>query len=140
MSSHPDLAKLAFTGSGATGRHVNLAAANNLRPATLELGGKSALIIFEDVDLPSAVEWAMFGGFWTNGQMCSATSRLLLQESIAPQFFALLKQRAESIKVGNPSAKGCRLGPIVSKKQYERVMGYIQSGVLREAGATVTSS
>lgn len=94
------MAKIAFTGSTVTGRHVYLAAAQNLRPAVMELGGKSALIIFEDADIEKAVEWAMFGVFWTNGQICSSTSRLLVQESIAPNFYKQLKKRAESIKVG----------------------------------------
>jgi betaine-aldehyde dehydrogenase len=66
-STHPGVAKLAFTGSTATGRSVALAAATNLRPATCELGGKSALIIFDDAELDKAVEWVMFGAFWTNG-------------------------------------------------------------------------
>lgn len=79
-SSHPALAKVAFTGSTATGRRVALAAAENLRPATCELGGKSALIIFDDADLDKAVEWVMFGAFWTNGQICSSTSRVLIHE------------------------------------------------------------
>jgi betaine-aldehyde dehydrogenase len=71
---------VAFTGSTATGRRVALAAAENLRPATCELGGKSALIIFDDADLDKAVEWVMFGAFWTNGQICSSTSRVLIHE------------------------------------------------------------
>jgi betaine-aldehyde dehydrogenase len=79
-SSHPALAKVAFTGSTVTGKRVALAAAQNLRPATCELGGKSALIIFDDADLDKAVEWVMFGAFWTNGQICSSTSRVLIHE------------------------------------------------------------
>lgn len=76
-----------------------MSAAGTLRPATLELGGKSALIVFEDADLEKAVEWAMFGCFWTGGQICSATSRLLVHESVAPAFLAHLKKRAEAIQV-----------------------------------------
>eukprot|EP00879_Flechtneria_rotunda_P016101 GHRR01016842.1.p1 GENE.GHRR01016842.1~~GHRR01016842.1.p1 ORF type:complete len:273 (+),score=58.34 GHRR01016842.1:26-820(+) len=80
LSSHPAVAKVAFTGSTVTGKRVAQAAIANLRPATMELGGKSCLIIFDDSDLDKAVEWVMFGAFWTNGQICSSTSRILVQE------------------------------------------------------------
>ncbi|KAL6761955.1 Aldehyde/histidinol dehydrogenase [Haematococcus lacustris] len=80
-----------------------------------------------------AVEWAMFGSFWTNGQICSATSRLLLHADIAPAFLDKLKQRAESIRVEDPLTKGCRLGPLVSAGQYERVKAYVAAGL--EEGA-----
>jgi acyl-CoA reductase-like NAD-dependent aldehyde dehydrogenase len=132
----PRVAKIAFTGSTATGKRVNQAAASNLRPATMELGGKSALIVFDDADVDKAVEWAMFGSFWTNGQICSATSRLLLQRGIAPRFLAALKQRAESIRVGDPLQPGCRLGPLVCEAQHRKVMGYVQvsGGRLIRAG------
>lgn len=78
-SAHPGVAKLAFTGSTATGRSVALAAARNLRPATCELGGKSALLIFEDAELDKAVEWVMFGAFWTNGEGGVTPGWLILQ-------------------------------------------------------------
>ncbi|GFR51349.1 hypothetical protein Agub_g13772, partial [Astrephomene gubernaculifera] len=128
LSAHPGLAKVAFTGSAATGRRVALAAAGNLRPASLELGGKSCLIVFDDADVEKAVEWAMFGAFWTNGQICSATSRLLVQRGVAPAFLEQLKKRAEAINVCDPLTRGCRLGPLVSEGQYRRVLDYIQSG------------
>lgn len=135
LSAHPGLAKVCFTGSVATGRRVNMAAAQNLRPTTMELGGKSALIVFDDADVDKAVEWAMFGSFWTNGQICSATSRLLLQKGIAEQFCQRLKSRAEAILVCDPLTRGCRLGPLVSKAQYDKVMGYVRMGI--EDGATL---
>ncbi|KAF8072370.1 ALDH10A8 [Scenedesmus sp. PABB004] len=129
LSAHPGLAKVAFTGSSATGRRVAAAAVGNLRPATMELGGKSCLIIFDDAELDKAVEWVMFGAFWTNGQICSATSRVLIHESVAEPFYAKLASRAASIKIGDPLAPGCRMGPIVSAAQYERVRGYVQVGL-----------
>ncbi|KIZ01547.1 hypothetical protein MNEG_6416 [Monoraphidium neglectum] len=135
LCSHPGVAKLAFTGSTATGRSVALAAATNLRPATCELGGKSALIIFEDADLDKAVEWVMFGAFWTNGQICSSTSRILVHSSIAADFYGKLKARAQSIRVGDPLEPGCRLGPVVSEAQYRRVSSYVQAGI--DDGATL---
>lgn len=134
-SAHPGVAKIAFTGSTATGRHVYLAAARNLRPAVMELGGKSALIIFEDAELDKAVEWAMFGCFWTNGQICSSTSRVLVHERVAPAFYRQLKRRAEAIKIADPFAPGCRMGPLVNAQQYAKVLGYVQAG--REDGATL---
>eukprot|EP00877_Chromochloris_zofingiensis_P013539 jgi/Chrzof1/8439/Cz03g10210.t1 len=135
LSAHPAIAKVAFTGSGPTGKRVALAAANNLRPASMELGGKSALIIFDDAELDKAVEWVMFGAFWTNGQICSSTSRILVQERIAERFYTQLKSRAESIKISDPLTKGCRLGPIVNDTQYKKVTGYVQVGL--SDGATL---
>ncbi|KAI8466083.1 MAG: betaine aldehyde dehydrogenase [Monoraphidium minutum] len=135
LCAHPGVAKLAFTGSTATGRAVALAAASNLRPATCELGGKSALIIFEDAELDKAVEWVMFGAFWTNGQICSSTSRILVHSSIAGPFAERLKARASSIRTGDPLEPGCRLGPVVSEVQYKRVMSYVQAGL--DDGATL---
>jgi betaine-aldehyde dehydrogenase len=87
LPAHPDVDKVAFTGSTATGRAIMTAAAQVIKPVSLELGGKSPILVFEDVDIEKAAEWAMFGWFWTNGQICSATSRLLVQESIALIFF-----------------------------------------------------
>lgn len=135
LSASPKVAKVAFTGSVATGKRVHLAAAQNLRPSTLELGGKSALIVFNDADIDKSVEWAMFGSFWTNGQICSATSRLLLQRDIAGRFCSALKARAESIAIGDPLKSGCRMGPLVSAGQYAKVTGYVQAGL--EDGATL---
>ncbi|CAG9464372.1 unnamed protein product [Pedinophyceae sp. YPF-701] len=139
LAAHRHVAKVSFTGSVASGGAVARAAAANAaggpRPATMELGGKSALIVFDDADVDNAVEWCMFGCFWTNGQICSATSRLLVHESIADRFYRRLKARAESIQAGDPMAEGCRLGPVVSRRQYEKVMGMIAAG--RRAGAQV---
>eukprot|EP00891_Asterochloris_glomerata_P007829 jgi/Astpho2/7829/e_gw1.00117.41.1_t len=135
LSAHPDIAKVAFTGSGPVGRQVNLAAAHNVKPATLELGGKSALIVFDDADIDKAVEWAMFGVFWTCGQICSSTSRLLVQEGIADKFYKQLKQRAESIKISDPMEEDCRLGPVISAMQYKKVMGAVERA--KQEGATL---
>lgn len=126
-SSHPGVSKVAFTGSVATGRRVNVAAAANLRPTSMELGGKSALIVFEDADVADAVEWAMFGCFWTSGQICTATSRLILHEKIAPSFHRLLKERAESISIGDPLDESSRMGPLVNASQHAKVMQYIEA-------------
>jgi betaine-aldehyde dehydrogenase len=131
----PGVDKVAFTGSLDTGRRVMAACARDVRPVSLELGGKSVLVVFDDAPLEQAVEWAMFGCFWTNGQICSATSRVLVQAGIAPAFMARLKQATEGIPTGDPSKKGCRLGPLVSKQQYDKVLGFVQEGV--QSGLTV---
>ncbi|KAL8457676.1 hypothetical protein ACS0TY_034704 [Phlomoides rotata] len=133
--SHPHVDKIAFTGSSATGTKIMTAAASLVKPVTLELGGKSPIVVFEDVDLDKAAEWALFGCFWTNGQICSATSRLIVHESIAEAFLEKLVKWCENIKISDPLEEGCRLGPIVSSGQYEKVMKCISTA--KDEGATV---
>ncbi|KAJ6749103.1 BETAINE ALDEHYDE DEHYDROGENASE 1 CHLOROPLASTIC [Salix purpurea] len=84
LASHPHVDKVAFTGSNATGSRIMASAAQMVKPVSMELGGKSPIIVFEDVDLDKAAEWTLFGCFWTNGQICSATSRLLVHVSVMP--------------------------------------------------------
>ncbi|CAH1428431.1 unnamed protein product [Lactuca virosa] len=114
LAAHPNVDKIAFTGSSATGSKVMTAAAQNVKPVTLELGGKSPIVVFDDVDIDKAVEWTLFGCFWTNGQICSATSRLIVHESISEEFLEKLVKWAKNIKICDPLEEGCRLGPIVS--------------------------
>lgn len=135
LAAHPKVDKIAFTGSSATGTKVMTAAAQLVKPVTLELGGKSPIVVFEDVDLDKAAEWTIFGCFWTNGQICSATSRLIVHESIAAQLLEKLVKWSENIKVSDPLEEGCRLGPIVSASQYEKVMKYISTA--KEEGAKI---
>lgn len=135
LASHTGIDKVAFTGSTATGKSIMTAAAQLIKPVTLELGGKSPIIVFDDADVEKAVEWAMFGAFWTNGQICSATSRLLLHEGIADEFLRKIGTWASSIKVGDPLEDGCRLGPLVSAGQYKKVLEFIR--VAQEEGATL---
>ncbi|KAA8548043.1 hypothetical protein F0562_004696 [Nyssa sinensis] len=135
LASHPHVDKIAFTGSTATGIKVMTAAAQMIKPVSLELGGKSPMLVFEDADLDRAAEWAIFGCFLTNGQICSATSRLLVHESVAARFLEKLIDWTKSIKISDPMEEGCRLGPIVSEGQYEKVMNYISTA--KEEGATV---
>ena len=137
LTEHPLVCKAAFTGSSATGRVVATAMATQAKPCTLELGGKSALIVFDDCDMERAVEWAMFGCFWTNGQICSATSRLLIHERIKKPFLKLLKRRAESINVGDPMEVGTRLGPLVNQTQYRKVLRMIDRAI-REGAQVLT--
>jgi len=136
LSEHPGVDKIAFTGSVPTGRSVMQAASNTIKNVTLELGGKSPLVIFDDVDIVEAVEWTMFGAFWTNGQICSSTSRLLLQESIAKKVLDRLSLEAKKISVGDPFIENDpSMGPLISETQHKKVLGFVQSGI--EQGATL---
>ncbi|XAR50130.1 Betaine-aldehyde dehydrogenase [Bertholletia excelsa] len=135
LASHPHVDKIAFTGSTVTGSKIMTAAAQIVKPVTLELGGKSPIVVFEDVDLDKAAEWTLFGCFWTNGQICSATSRLLVQESIATEFLDRLVKWVKNIKISDPMEEGCRLGPVVNSGQYEKVMKFIMTA--KSEGATV---
>lgn len=135
LASHPDVDKIAFTGSSATGSKIMTAAAQLVKPVSLELGGKSPLIVFEDVDLDKAAEWAIFGCFWTNGQICSATSRLIVHESIATEFLNRMVKWIKNIKISDPLEEGCRLGPVVSEGQYEKILKFVSNA--KSEGATI---
>ncbi|KAL7607246.1 hypothetical protein Lser_V15G17183 [Lactuca serriola] len=136
LASHPDVDKIAFTGSSATGSKIMTAAAQNVKPVTLELGGKSPIVVFDDVDIDKAVEWTLFGCFWTNGQICSATSRLIVHESIAKEFLEKLVKWAKNIKISDPLEEGCRLGPVVSGGQYEKILKFVETA--KSEGATIS--
>jgi betaine-aldehyde dehydrogenase len=129
LAAHPGVDKLAFTGSVATGKRIMAAAAERVCPVSLELGGKSPLLVFDDAAgeemsddaLDRIAEWVMFGAFLNAGQVCSATTRLLLQRRIAAPLLARLKAHAEAVAVGDPLLPGTRLGPLVSAAQHARV-------------------
>jgi len=123
-----DVDKIAFTGGTSTGRKVLQAAAGNLKKLSLELGGKSPCIVFEDADLETAVDWALFAIFANQGQVCSAGSRLLVQRSIYPTFIERLGERARKIVVGAGSDESTEMGPLVSQRQMETVLKYIEIG------------
>ncbi|XP_034207439.1 betaine aldehyde dehydrogenase 1, chloroplastic-like isoform X2 [Prunus dulcis] len=133
LSSHRHVDKIAFTGSTATGIKVMTAAAQLIKPVSLELGGKSPILVFEDADLDT--EWTIFGCFFTNGQICSATSRLLVHESIAAEFLEKLVDWSKNIKISDPMEEGCRLGAIISEGQYEKIMSFISTA--KSEGATI---
>ncbi|CAI5730495.1 unnamed protein product [Peronospora destructor] len=135
LVSHPDVHKVAFTGSVPTGRSVMAEAAKDIKNISLELGGKSPAIVFDKINLERTIEWVMFGCFWTNGQICSATSRLLVHEDIADEFLEKLMKETKKLVLGDPLDGKVQMGPLVSKLQQEKVMGYIQSA--KDEGATV---
>lgn len=136
MSSHMDVDKIAFTGSTVVGRQIMKAAASsNLKKVTLELGGKSPNIVFNDADIENAISWVNFGIFYNHGQCCCAGSRIFVQSGIYDSFVTRFKARAAANKVGDPFAPDTFQGPQVSQLQYDRIMGYIQEG--KKAGATI---
>jgi aldehyde dehydrogenase (NAD+) len=136
LVQHPDVDKIAFTGSTATGKEVMKMAAGTMKNVTLETGGKSPLIIFDDADLDLAVKWSHIGIMSNQGQICTATSRILVHEKIYDQFLTKFKAQVQSISVlGDPFEPSTFQGPQVTKAQYERVLSYIRSG--QEEGATI---
>ncbi|PAU65204.1 aldehyde dehydrogenase family protein [Pseudomonas indica] len=133
LAEHPGIDKLAFTGSVPTGSRIMQAAAKDIKNISLELGGKSPFIIFADSDIEAAVEWIMFGIFWNQGQVCSATSRVLVQRDLYEPLLRRLKEEAEKIRIGNGLEEGVLLGPLVNKAQYDKVLAAIARG--QEEGA-----
>lgn len=135
LVAHPGVPKIAFTGSTETGKHIMRSAADHLKRVTLELGGKSANIFFDDTDVDEAVSGALFGIFLNSGQVCQAGSRVLVQRGIYDAFTARLKQRVEELAVGDASDFTSDIGPVVSREQWERVRGYVAQG--KASGATL---
>ena len=137
LCDHPSVDKLAFTGSVPTGAKVMAAAARDIKNVSLELGGKSPFIVCGDADIERAVEWIMFGIFWNQGQVCSATSRVLVQDPIYDALLARLVEEANRIPIGDGAAPGTLLGPLVSRGQYDKVLSAIERA--RAEGATVAA-
>ncbi|EGG11917.1 uncharacterized protein MELLADRAFT_101708 [Melampsora larici-populina 98AG31] len=136
LASHMKVGKIAFTGSTAVGKLIMKAAAeSNLKDVTLELGGKSPNIIFQDADLEQAVKWAAFGVFFNQGQTCAAGSRVYVQESIYDEFVKELEKYTKNLKIGSPFNQDTFHGPQISQQQFNRIMNYIKSG--EEDGAKV---
>jgi len=134
ISEHMDVDKVAFTGSTEVGQLVQQAAgASNLKRVTLELGGKSPLIVMDDADLDFAVETAHFALFFNQGQCCCAGSRLMVQEGIYDEFVRKATERAKKRTVGDPFASNTEQGPQVDEEQFNKVLGYIKSGVAEGA-------
>jgi betaine-aldehyde dehydrogenase len=126
LVNHPDVAKVSLTGSVPTGRKVAAAAAGNLKHVTMELGGKSPLIVFDDADIESAVGGAMLGNFYSTGQVCSNGTRVFVQKAIKDQFLSRLKQRTERIVIGDPMDEATQMGPLISFDQRQKVLSYIE--------------
>ncbi|PRC90928.1 aldehyde dehydrogenase family protein [Solimicrobium silvestre] len=125
LISHPAIDKLAFTGSRAIGSVVMQAAAQDIKRVSLELGGKSPLIVFGDSDIDKALEWILFGIFWNQGQVCSATSRVLIERTLYPQLLARLTSEAKRIVIGNGMHEKVQLGPLISREHHQKVCAAI---------------
>jgi acyl-CoA reductase-like NAD-dependent aldehyde dehydrogenase len=128
LVAHPDVDKITFTGSTEVGRLVMRGAADRIKRVTLELGGKSANIVFADADLDRALRGAQMGIFYNQGQTCIAGSRLLVEQRVLDDFLPAFQKRAEAIKLGDGMKPDTQMGPLVSREQRERVLGYIGSG------------
>merc|ERR1711981_1000522 len=134
IAEHMDVDKVAFTGSTEVGHIIQKAAGgSNLKKVTLELGGKSPLIVMDDADIDFAVETAHFALFFNQGQCCCAGSRLMVQEGIYEEFVKKATDRAKRRTVGDPFSSGTEQGPQVDEEQFKKVLGYIQSGVAEGA-------
>ncbi len=133
LVAHPDVQKIAFTGSSEVGKIIRKATAGSGKKLSLELGGKSAFIVFEDADLDSAVEGLVDGIWFNQGQVCCAGSRLLVQEGVAGAFIAKVKARMAKLRLGSPLDKNTDIGPLVDRVQLERVRGLIEQGAAQGA-------
>lgn len=134
---HPQVAQVAFTGSSAVGALVAESAGRALRPVSLELGGKSAQLVFADADLDAVVNGVVAGIFAATGQTCIAGSRLLVQESVAQELLERLVARAERIVLGDPLQPETEMGPVANRRQFDGVLGFIERAVA--AGASVAT-
>lgn len=135
LVDHPRIAKISLTGSVSTGKKIFAAAASQLKRVTLELGGKSPLIIFEDADIDNAISAAMLANFYTQGEVCSNGTRVFVQRKIFDSFLRKLQQRTENIRLGDPADPETQMGALISKAHLEKVTRFIESG--KSSGATL---
>ena len=136
LAAHPGVAKVSLTGSVSTGKSVMQTAAGTLKRLTMELGGKSPLLVFDDADLEQAVSAAMMGNFYTQGEVCTNCTRVFVQRGLAERFLARLKQRTALLRVADPMDENTQVGALISKEHADKVMAYIASGLAQ--GATLS--
>ncbi len=137
LSRHPGIAKISLTGEVGTGRKVMADAAATLKQVTLELGGKSPLIVFPDADLDNAVSGALLANFYSAGEVCSNGTRVFVHASVMDDFLARLKARTEAMIVGDPADPATHVGALISQAHMEKVLGYIAKG--QAEGATLVT-
>ena len=128
LATHPTTAKVSLTGSVATGGKVYQAAASSMRHVTMELGGKSPIVVFDDASLEDAISGAMLGNFYSTGQICSNGTRVFVQKGLYEPFLDRLAERTAKIRLGDPLDPETHLGPLVSMAQREKVLSYIETG------------
>jgi betaine-aldehyde dehydrogenase len=129
LTSHPDIAKVSFTGQVSTGKKVAGTAAGNMKYVTMELGGKSPLVILPDADLENAVDGAMMANFYSTGQVCTNGTRVFVPFQMKAAFEKRLLEKMEFIRAGDLMDPNTNYGPLVSKAHYEKVVGYIKHGI-----------
>lgn len=137
LVEHEDVNKVAFTGSTEVGKTIMEKASKTLKRVTLELGGKSPNIVFEDADLEAAVAGSLFGIYFNTGQSCDARSRLFIHEAIYDEFMEQFVEKTKKLQLGDPFDKGTHVGSIISREQLEIIDGYVQSA--KQAGATIVT-
>ncbi|WP_320671835.1 aldehyde dehydrogenase family protein [Patulibacter defluvii] len=137
LASHPDVGKVAFTGSTAVGREIMRLASQTVKKVSLELGGKGAAVVLDDADLETVADAALFGCCLYSGQMCESITRLIVPESIHDELVARIVERARTITLGDPADYDTDVGPVVSAEQHARILDYLRIG--REEGATVAT-
>lgn len=137
LATHPGVDAVSFTGSCKAGEELESALSNMHRPLALEMGGKNAVIVMDDADLDLALEGVLWGGFGTSGQRCTAASRVIIHEKVYDSFVELLKTGARGLRLGDGLKKETDVGPLISREQLEKVMGYIRMGV--DEGATLAT-
>jgi phenylacetaldehyde dehydrogenase len=135
LSTHPSLEKIDITGGTETGRHVAAAAGYNLAKVSAELGGKASVLVLPDADLNEAINGATFAAFIAAGQTCVQGARILVHETMYDSFVEKLIQKTESLKIGDPKKQDTDIGPVISERQYNRILEYIQIGI--NEGATL---
>ncbi|MAC47579.1 MAG: betaine-aldehyde dehydrogenase [Oceanospirillum sp.] len=133
LSRHPEIAKVSFTGECGTGKKVMADAAGSLKEVTMELGGKSPMIVFDDVDLTNAVSGAMLANFYTQGEVCTNGTRVFVHENIYDAFVEQVKVRTEKMIIGDPSDINTQVGALISTQHMEKVLGFIEAA--KAAGA-----
>nr|WP_313776922.1 aldehyde dehydrogenase [Mycobacterium sp.] len=137
LTENPDVDRITFTGESGTGRAIARAAAGNLTPVSLELGGKGANVVFADADLDVAVEWSIKAIFTNTGQVCLAGSRLYVQRDIYDEFLGRFTQAAQAMVVGDPKDEATQIGPLASQEHYRKVRSYVDT-IESEGGSIVT--
>ncbi|XP_043941331.1 4-trimethylaminobutyraldehyde dehydrogenase-like [Protopterus annectens] len=135
LCNHPEVAKISFTGSVPTGSKIMEMASKGIKPVTLELGGKSPVIIFSDCDLDNAVKGSLMANFLSQGQVCNNGTRVFVQREIHDRFLAEVVNRTKNIKIGDPLLEDTKMGALISQTHLDRVLGFVKQA--KEQGATV---
>ena len=135
LIEHPDVKKISFTGSTTVGQQIQKQAVEQMKPVNLELGGKNAIIVFEDADLDKAADAAIISAFINAGQLCVSCSRLLVQESVSSEFQSILKEKINNLNIDNPNDVDTLVGPMITKAQYETTLKYIK--IAKDEGCNI---